>query len=182
MKVDDIKRFLDAYYDGSSTPEQEEILMQYFSGDDVADELLAEKEMFLEMQEIDGGIDIPSGFEDKIVNLVDDLAKQEDRVEASPVQKRRSILLWFVSAAACIALIVSAGLYFNRQPLGQGSVLAHTNLKDTYTDPDVAYEEARKALLLVSGNLNKGMDQLSTVQENIDKSNEILNRSLNHIK
>jgi hypothetical protein len=181
MKVDDIKRFLDAYYDGSSTPEQEEILMQYFSGDDVADELLAEKEMFLEMQEIDSNIDIPSGFEDKIVNLVDGLAQQEDRA-ARPMQIRKSILLWFVSAAACIALIVSAGLYFNRQPLGQGTVLAHTNLKDTYTDPNVAYEEARKALLLVSCNLNKGINQLSTVEENIDKSNEILNRSLNHIK
>lgn len=183
METNDIKKLLESFYNGDSTQEQENILVRYFSGDDVSEDLMDEKKIFLQLYQYDYHVDIPSDLESNLETLIDNIVQKEDsNIAQKSVHTRNRILLWAVSIAACLALIVSAGLYFNRQPIGQGTVLTHTEYKDTYSDPNVAYEEARKALLLVSGNLNKGIDQLSDVQENINKSNAILSKSLNHLK
>lgn len=150
-------------------------------GNDVAEELVDDQEIFLQLYGSDYRIEVPANLESDLEALIDKIAQKDDKV-SKPVQRKSQMLLWAVSIAASLVLIVSAVLYFNRQPIGQTAVLAHVNYKDTYSDPEIAYQEARKALMLVSGNLNKGMDQLSGVQENINKSNAILSKSLNRIK
>ena len=181
METSDIKILLESFYNGDSTPEQEDALIKYFSGNDVAEDLIDDQKIFLRLYGSDNRIEVPVNLESDLKALIDNIS-QKDEMVSEAVQKKNRILLWAVSIAASLALIVSAGLYFNRQPIGKGTVLAQVNYKDTYSDPEIAYQEARKALMLVSGNLNKGIDQLSDMQENINKSNAILSKSLNHIK
>jgi hypothetical protein len=47
----------------------------------------------------------------------------------------------------------------------------------TNIDPEIACMEAQKALLLVSRNFNKGLNQLAMVSQELDKSNQILNKT-----
>ena len=73
--------------------------------------------------------------------------------------------------AASICLILSIGIYpYLEQP--------KPVLTDTYSNPQDAYKEAQKALLLVSNNLNKGVSQLESAQEDMNKVNEIINKQI----
>ena len=50
-------------------------------------------------------------------------------------------------------------------------------VQDTYSDPKEAYRETQKTMLLVSNKLNKGLQQVETVQGNVDKVNKIMNKN-----
>ena len=59
-------------------------------------------------------------------------------------------------AAAAVVLILISVYFSSRQ--GQAPV-------DTYEDPQLAYAETKKILMQVSGNLNEGVEELSTMKE-----------------
>ncbi len=180
MNTDDIKRLIEAFYNGETNHEEEQILRNYFNNDQIAEELADEKEIFAQLHEAEN-IDIPPMLESNLESLIDGLARQEEekRVILKPQQKKRHIMRWIGSAAAGIAILISVGIYFNSNRNIDTPLTGQTELKDTYSDPEEAYREAQKALALVSSNFNKGVSQVAVVSENIDKANEILNRTLN---
>ncbi|WP_165020748.1 hypothetical protein [Dysgonomonas sp. ZJ279] len=181
MKTDEIKILLDAFYNGETSHEEELILLRYFESENVSEELLGEKEIFLQLFQSEENIEVPPTLESKLENLIDSLAERDEKKRS---RNRKHLWIWAVSAAACIAILFSVGLYFNNRP-HESSILAGNEfqekqeLKDTFTDPDQAKKEAEKALLLVAANLNKGMNQLELVSNNIDKTNEILDKTFN---
>jgi len=179
MKVEDIKILLDAYYEGETNPEQENILLEYFHGGEVADELKEDKEIFLQLNDADKIIEVPQRLEDRLENLIDALAEKEKPL--LKVSKKNYTLKWITSIAASIVILIGAGIYFNYQSVQQPVSVAKVDPRDTFSDPDLAYEEASKALMLISKNLNKGMDQLSNVQESIEQTNEIVRKSFEKI-
>lgn len=186
MKTEYIQKLLDAYYNGESTKDDENILMKYFRSDEVAPELEDERTVFLQLSDSVDEVPFNPMLGSKLDALITDLATQEEKTAISnrvpTTNKKKYVLFWAVSAAACIAILFSIGFFIiNKNDVQQPNVVAQTELKDTFSDPDEAYAEAEKALLLVSKNLNKGLDQLALAQENIHKSTEIVNKSLNQI-
>lgn len=185
MKTEYIQKLLDAYYNGEATKEDENILMKYFRSDEVAPELEDEKTVFLQLFDSVDEVPFNPTLESKLNALITDLAAQEEKTTISntvTTNKKKYILFRAVSVAACIAVLFSIGFFvINKNDVQPPNVVAQTELKDTYSDPNEAYAEAEKALLLVSKNLNKGLDQLALAQENIHKSTEIVNKSLNQI-
>jgi hypothetical protein len=118
-------------------------------------------------------IEVPAGLESKLEVLIDNLDKKENQLK----RKVKQIRLRTISIAASVALFISAGLFFiHSNNEDQSPITAQT--VDTITDPAMAYQEAKKALELVSRNFNKGINQLAMATNKIEKSNKTLNKTL----
>jgi len=170
MDTGEIKKLIEAFYNGETSAEEEQILFDYFDGENVAEELLDERKIFLQMNEKDN-IDIPSGLEARLDSLIDELARAE---ETKKQPKKKQLWAWAGSVAAGIALLIFAGIHFSKE---QNPVIPTVTVAETEDQQKI--EEAQKALLLLSSNFNKGVDQLSLVSTNLDKANDILNKTFN---
>lgn len=87
-----IRKYLDSFYDGTSTPAQEEALRSYFlSATDVAEEFRTDAMMFRAMAQ---EISVPDNLKDRILDAT---------------VRRRHIRRWSIAsiaAAAAVALII----------------------------------------------------------------------------
>jgi hypothetical protein len=188
MTTNDIRRLLEAFYNGNTSADEDRILMEYFGGEDVADELAGEKELFLSMYRA-GLVEVPSSLESKLADLVDELAKKEAERKNEPEIKlpnhRRAMWMRIGGAAAGVAILVTATLFFNK-PVTVTPELATVQIQPEWAEMSEAdkqaIKEAEAALVLLSGKFNKGMNQLTVVSSNIDKTNEILNKTFNRNK
>lgn len=147
MNPEELKILLEKYYEGASSREEELMLKEYFSREEVPEELRRDREIFrffLDSAEIP---DAPSGFEERIIERID-----RQRSEAKFNWKRR--ILTVMSAAASLIIIISATWFFTRD---------RRAIRDTYSDPQIAYAEAMKILYEVSVKLNKGTSPLGKI-------------------
>ena len=58
MKTSEIKKLVEAFYNGETTIEEEKLLLSYFQGEDIAEELLKERDLFLDLYKSEP-IDVP---------------------------------------------------------------------------------------------------------------------------
>lgn len=188
MKTNDIKILLEAFYNGETNADEERLLMEYFKGEDVVEELKDDQTIFLAMYEAEP-VDVPLSLESKLNSLVDELAEKENqeavKVEMKPQTNRRAMWTWIGSAAAGVAILISAGLFFSKSTtsIPDEPVVAHTQPDQELSEADKqAVKEAEEALILLSSKFNKGVNQLALVSSNIDKTNEILNKAFNRKK
>lgn len=182
MKTEDIKKLLELYYDGRSSELEEKMLTEYFSSESIAPELMDEKLIFESIHSTNDII-IDGTLENKLDVLIDNLADKEianSQQETLNKKKNHQTIYWFSGIAASIAILLSVVL-LNDKPensLQSPSLV----LRDTYTDPNKAYAETEKALLLISSKLNKGLSGIDTFEEGIEKSNAIIDKNLKQIK
>lgn len=187
MNIEEVKLLIEAFYNGETNSDEEQALLRYFEGENIPDELVEERDLFLQLNNTQP-IEIPVGLESRITNLIDTLAESELEKVAFIVPKRiNRSQLWIRvgGVAASIAILFSIGAYINNSSDDGANtpsqLVQNVELKDSFKDPNEAYREAEKALLLVSANLNKGVNSISVVSYNIDKSNTILDKSVNRI-
>jgi hypothetical protein len=120
---------------------------------------------------------VPSDLEARLEMLIDNLAEMEKR------SKRRTKIRLYTGIAASIVILIFTGLLLNPKdkPLTSDSSIPEFVSTQQIDDPETAYREVRKALELMSMNLNKGIDEFSIVLTNEFKnSNEIINNSLKY--
>lgn len=173
MEIDKINKILKDFYNGEATAEDEQTLLQYFNSNNVAEELLNEKEFFLEAYYATSE-PTPSALESKLNALIDELADSENKTARVINLKKKKKLIWIGSIAASLILMIGIGHYFINTNRIDGPTIAKT----INNDEQKQMEEAQKALVLLSSNFNKGIDQLSLVSENISKTNGILDKTL----
>lgn len=189
MKTNDIKILLEAFYNGETCAGEDRILMDYFKGEDVAEELKDEQKIFLAMYEAEP-VDVPLSLESELNKLVDELAGEESKevskVKLKPQDNRRIMWTWVASAIAGVAILISAGIFFNKpatvtpdEPVAARQQLDETEMSEADKQ---AVKEAEEALILLSSKFNKGVNQLAVVSSNIEKTNEILNKAFNRKK
>ncbi len=189
MKTNDIKILLEAFYNGETNADEERLLMEYFKGEDVAEELKDEQAIFLAMYEAEP-VDVPLSLELKLSSLVNELSEKEsketEKVEMKPQTNRRIMWTWIGSAAAGVAILISAGIFFSKSETtipGEPVVAQQQSGQPEMSEADKkAVKEAEDALILLSSKFNKGVNQLAVVSSNIDKTNEILNKTFNRKK
>ena len=147
MKEDKLKELLDKSYDGNSSPEEEQELKDFFSGDVIFQGYDAEKEIFRYYSSSEQ-IPVPStDFDNRILNTIDKLE----------VIKRKNIFrkgyITILSAAATILIMIAAWFIttYDREP------------EDTFSDPVIAYAETMKILNNVSVKLNRGTEAIKPV-------------------
>jgi hypothetical protein len=147
--MENIKKLVDKYWKGDTTPEEEKYLKTYFS-DNIPSE--PEHMLFTWLQnKSEEGIQ-DENFDQKILDNLDR--------HASPVN-RFKIKFWHVAAA--ILIIVSSVIvlkYHDAPPPRQRIVY-----EDSYEDPREAFEETKKALLFISGKMNVSNEYTNKLSE-----------------
>ena len=143
MKTWEIKQLLQQYFKGESSEEEEKILENYFNAGNVADELKEYAPYFSGITELSGKIG-DNEIEDDIMNFI---LENENR------EKTKYRWMWkTVTGIAASIIIVLGGFLFYQQN--------QAPFKDTFSNPDEAYEYAQQTFEYVSSKYNKGLAQL----------------------
>lgn len=130
-----IEKLLEAYFDGATTLAEEKLLHEYFKSKNVAVHLMQYTPIF-------------AGFQ----------AAREERSNRDfklPESKSKRVKAWWYSVAAILIVAFGVGSFYFSQP--------------HYTQEEkealAAFEKSKKAMLLLSENLNRGAEQLSFVEQ-----------------
>lgn len=144
-----IEKLLVRFYNAETSEQEEQELQDFFHHGEVPPHLLAEKEMFLQLQ----ASDTREGMEERLGNLINQWELSEQKT-----QKKRRIfhLQWIGSIAASLLLVIGISLY-----------LHEPQRKDTCATPEEAYAHAERALIMFSEALNKGIRPI----QNIERTN-----------
>ncbi len=135
MELDNIKKLLNAYFEGTANIEEENMLMDYFTTQKVADELVPYQPIF-------------SSFKS---------ARQERSSKGvilpgnQPKLRKTS---WYAAAAILIVALGMGGFFFSQPRYTPEEMEALA-----------AFEKSKNAMMLLSENLNKGTGQLALMKQ-----------------
>ncbi len=154
---------LSRYYQGSTTLQEEQLLMEYFTTQtDIPEHLSSDREIFIALSETQNSE--PEGLDSlgtKISATIASLALQEQKPKANRYRR------YFIGIAASVAILLGIGAYFSIDSPHRNEI----------TDLHLAYNETERALTLISEGLNKANSGLSQTQDKINN----INRSINSI-
>lgn len=173
MRIDEIEKMLDRYYDGRTTESEEMELKRFFSEEEVPTHLLTEKELFMQLSATEVP-EVPADLESKLDRLIDDCDNREKQMLRLKRHKRTIWINWVGSIAACMLILFSVGTYLFKP-------YTPPTPQDTCSSPEEAYQETQKALVMLSSTLNKGIENVETVQHTTAKIQNSVNQQLNRI-
>ena len=153
-----ISELLEKFYAGDTNLEEERELVRFFSDAKVPEELAADKELFVSMHAASESVEIPADLNEKIISSIDAASQKE-------VRTRRINFYAISGLAAGLLIILSVYLGFIREQSFRGST------QFAVDDPEIAYQEVRKALAYVSSKWNEGTGEL----ENLETVNKTMN-------
>ncbi len=136
MELNNIERLLEAYFEGTTSLEEEAVLRDYFNNDRVPVHLLQYKPIFVGLQ-----------------------AAQKERSKREfylPTEKSNSRdKTWWYWIAAMLVVTIGVGIFYTSQP----------RMTQEEREALAAFENSKNTMLLLSENLNKGVEQLSYVEQ-----------------
>jgi len=144
MKEEKLRELLEKYYSGSTSDEEEAWLREYFSGEEILPGFETETDIFRYYSDSKGITPHSDNLEARILTSVDTLDQK------LKIRIRRLIIY---SAAASLLLLAGSYFFFTNR----------NRIEDTYTDPQIAYFEAKRVLYDVSLRLNKGTQALKDI-------------------
>lgn len=156
MDFNEIKKILAQYEQGNCSTGEEQVLRQFFQETPI-DKLPNEWKVYPMIfdaweEELSVKIETPD-FEEKVWNAINQNTEEQPTVNQRWITRRLQVLS---SIAASLLLLAAV---FLQQPKEEKPVLAQIDGKNI-TDPDIAYLETKKALMMLSKNFNKGTDNL----------------------
>jgi len=155
-----IEQLLAAFYNGDTTPEEEEVLLNFFKNEDINEKFKADSALFQTLYD-SSRIPLPEGLSQRLEKAID------KHITGSPFRK---MFIRILSAAAVILLCI--GLFFYTRKQDEFQFIA-----DTYSNPEEAAVAAEQALMLVSTKLNQGLSPLEKVKESVNITNQVLNQN-----
>lgn len=158
MDLDRIEQLLAKYWDCETTLEEEKELGKFFNSESVPARWQAIAPLFryYEDERKNGSLD---GLFDEQV-----LAQIEAKQEAPASGKGKVIRLFYdMAKVAAVALILVTAGYFVREEYLNKKDKVDPYIADTFEDPKEAFEETKKALMLISKNFNKGRKEVQKV-------------------
>ena len=158
MNLQRIEILIEKYEKGKTSVKEEAELKEFFARDNVPFHLRSYKDLFT-FFEMSAKEEIPGDdFDERILKSIG-----EDGVILISQQRNRYI---YIISGIAASIIILFGLYFQ---FG----LNKPAFEDTYDDPMLAYAETKKVLMMVSGNLNEGVNELQKVSEFNNGLNEL---------
>jgi hypothetical protein len=154
--IKEIRKLLDRFYMGETTLEEEQILQDYFTSPSIPEELMPDRDLFRSLGNAGDSVAVPEDLNQKILDTID---QQEHKL----VRTRRISVFSLSGLAAGLLVVIALYVGYFRED-GSGR-LASNQMTDTFEDPKVAYEEARRTLAYVSAKLNSGTNELEHVKK-----------------
>ena len=167
-----IEQLLAAFYNGVTTPEEEELLLNFFKDKDLNEKFQADSQLFILLYD-SSHIPLPDGFSQRLEKALDEHIANPSQQGLSPSlrgTKQSKIYLRIASVAAVVLL--GAGLFFLTGRQDKSQLIA-----DTYSNPEEAAVAVEQALMLVSTKLNQGLAPFEKVKESVNTTNRLLNEN-----
>jgi len=159
MNSQEISRLLEKYYNGETSLAEERRLKEYFAARQAGPELEAEQAQFAWLAE-EAGKEPETGEIDR--RVIKEISGHDGLL--GRILERRQ---WFYATAGLAAsILILLAIFVKFDPFPK-------KIQDTYKDPEVAYNEAKKVLLFVSGKLNQGTDRLKPIAAYDDGISEL---------
>ena len=165
MDSNKINDLLKKYWECETSLEEEQNLREYFKGQNIPEELKETAALF-------------RYFEENKKKSINDITFDKVVVERVnvPVKKGKSVSLVYnaMRIAAGIAVVMVA-TWFIRTEVRKSNP---ANVVDTYDDPKLAFEETKKALMMISKSFGtaeqqaKKINMFNEAQEEIQKKKE----------
>jgi hypothetical protein len=150
MDSNKIKELLEKYWSCETSLEEEQKLRAYFQ-EDVPAEMSDTAELFRYFEQQQKTTLGGTNF--------DDVVKRKIKAQ-SPAGKSAKMYFNYSRIAAGIVVVVAAG-YFVRQEVRKAYP---PNVEDTFSDPRVALEETKKALMMISNSFNKAHKDVGKIE------------------
>jgi len=157
MKNQEIRSLLEKYYDGNTSKEEEKALIRYFSTQEIDLEFLADKEYF---DFLEKEIDQVSGIDSLSDQIWENIEKHESKSKHKILSYNNLNKTMLAIAASIIIAVVSISIIKYDDLISEKQI----QFADTYDNPEVAYIEAKKALLLISKTFNKGTKHINDLE------------------
>jgi hypothetical protein len=148
MNLHEIEKLLEKYFEGDTSLSEETKLRDFFAAGNVPERLKGlEKYFSFMVREQDQQLQ-DTGFDEKVMSSL-------KRNRLAPIlDLHRPWIYWIAGVAAGLLILLAILVKFD--PFSG-------KIEDTYKDPQTAYIEARKILLYVSAQFNKGTSNLKPV-------------------
>lgn len=173
MRKEDLDILLKKYYDGLSTCDEEKLLRDFFSGNEIPAGYETEAELFRYYSDVSSVPPASDRFEDRIITSIEEISP-----ERSGSLKR---MVFVISGIAAGFLIFFGSWFF----------FDRNKTIDTFSDPEIAYAETMKILYEVSSRFNQGTAALEPVSKMnmtavkgldvLARSRETLEKNLNNL-
>jgi hypothetical protein len=149
MNLQEIEKLLDKYFEGDTSLSEELQLRDFFASGDVPERWKNLEKYFLFL----GGDSAQQlndpGFDARIMSEV------REEKQSSLLDLHRPWIYWISGIAATVLILIAVFVKFD--PFSK-------RIGDTYDDPQLAYVEAKKILMYVSAQFNKGTSKLESVK------------------
>ena len=154
MSFQTIEKILQKYFEGDTSLQEEEQLKSFFQQDDVPPHLMSLKELFLTYSREKEIEVLDKQFDEDIMSRI------ESEGIISMKRKRRTTIYMISGIAASILILITFFLYIN---------ILTKSIEDTFSDPRIAYNEAKNIMLFVSEKLNRGTEPLNNAITKVDQ-------------
>jgi hypothetical protein len=163
-----IERLLEKYWNCETSLEEEQQLRDYFRGG-VPETLKETADLFryFEWQK-----------EQKIANASFDKEVKVRIAKSTPKGKNISMVINYARIAAGLLVVITA-TYFVRMEIRKAYP---PEVVDTYSDPKLALEETKKALMMISKGLNKGQKEVEKIKVFHEAETRIQGKDLKEVE
>ncbi|HTF18390.1 MAG TPA: hypothetical protein VK658_09980 [Chryseolinea sp.] len=167
MDSSKVQQLLQKYWSGETTLEEEQLLKDHFKQDEVPEELSEVAAMF-------------RYFDQTKQNALNDIAFDRtviEKVSGKPKEGRIRNLVFNSMRIAAGVVVVVAATWFIRKEIRQTTPQA---IVDTYDDPKLAFEETKKALMMISKSFGTAEEQAKKINLFNEAQEEIQKTSTNN--
>ena len=150
MESDKLKELIEKYWNAETSLEEEAQLRKYFLEEQVAEEWKQTAMLFTyyDAKKKEGISD--SSFDQQVLK----------KIKTKPAGNMRSLVYNMSRIAAGILVVIAIG-YFVRQEAKKSSP---PEVIDTYSDPKLAFEETKKALMILSKGFGKAQHEVGKMR------------------
>ncbi len=159
-----IEALLEKYWNADTTLEEEEQLKEYFAGANVPDNMQSAAALFRFFDD-EKNKSLGENFETAVTK---ELRKRREGKVISMVSFRN------VTRIAAGIVVVVAATYFIRNEIRKSYP---QELQDTYSDPQMAFEETKKALMMISNSFGKAKHETGKIKMFNDAEKKIQTKS-----
>ena len=159
-----IEQLLERYWQCDTSVEEEAILKAFFSQANVPEHLMPYKSLFAGEKMLQEA-KLDESFDAQVLERI----QEDETVKAKRVSITRR-LMPFYKAAASIAIILTLGNAAQssfRPAEAVENDYNYENYKDSYDDPEMAYDQISDALQMVSQSLSEASKQDSLLREQV---------------
>ena len=161
MDFDRIEKLLQKYWDCETSIEEEKELKSFFNNDEVPEKWKSLVPLFkyYEQEKAEGGLD--HFFDERVLAQIEEIENSTTK-GSEPRGKVRKMFNDILKVAAVLLVLITSA-YFVRENFNEKKEEIIAEVPGTIEDPKIAFEEAKKALMMISKNFNKGRKEASKV-------------------